>query len=219
VAVVQSKPTENKKQTGTLTLSQKGESADFQSFISKFKPISLPFETNQIRPFIQKPASEWASAPSPTDFAFTEELTTGLIPMASGQKFGIYGADTNTPEVHYGYKLNLPDQKIGLIVMDMGDNEYMPISVYVYDQTGKLLKTSILESFKHGMGYRAADFKINADFTMVLEGLSEELGREEVELEDENGETFSTTATVAIEELAPFKSTFKFQNDEFVMQE
>lgn len=219
VAVVQSKPAETKKQTGTLALSQKGESADFQSFISKFKLLSLPFATNQIRPFIQKPESEWANAPLPTNFAFTEELVTGLIPIASGQKFGIYDADTNTPEIHYGYRLNLPDQKIGLIAVDMENNEYMRINLYVYDQTGKLLKTSEIDYLKEGMGYQAADFSINADFTMVLEGLNEELGREEVELEDENGETFSTTATVAIEELAPFKSTFKFQNNEFVRQE
>jgi hypothetical protein len=219
VAVVQSKPTENKKQTGTLTLSQKGESADFQSFISKFKPISLPFETNQIRPFTQKPASEWANVPSPRDFAFTEELVTGLIPMASGQKFGIYDADTNTPEIHYGYRLNLPDQKIGLIAVDMGNNEYMHIDLYVYDQTGKLLKTSQIDYLKDGMGYRATDFSINADFTMVLEGFHEELGREEVELEGEDGETFSTTATVAVDEFAPFKMSFKFQNNEFVLQE
>lgn len=218
VTAVQSKLSENKKQTGTLTLSQKGESADFQSFVSKFKPLSLPFTTNQIRPFIQKPETEWATAPSPEDFAFTEELVTGLIPMASGEKFGIYGKDSNNPSIHYGYKLNLPDQKIGLIAVDMSDNEYMPISLYVYDQTGKLLKTSQIDYLKYGMGYRAADFSINADFTMVLEGLNEELGREEVEIEDENGEPTSTMATVATDELAPFKSTFKFQNDEFVLQ-
>lgn len=205
-----------KQMSCVLSPNQNSEPIDFQSFISNFKVLSLPFETKQLRSYIQKKPKEWTKIISPLDFAFTEELSTGLISLAIGKKFGIYKPEKTKANIHYGYKLNLPDQKIGLIMIESANTEYMPINCYVYDQTGKLLQQSELDYQKTEMGYRVADFRINADFTIEFEGLSEELEHGDVELEDENGEISTNSGTIETETLAPYKKTLKFKNNEFV---